>query len=162
MWHDYFPYATIVGLDINPACKDVEGGRIKVFIGSQDDPVFIDELCNEYPKGFDIVIDDGSHMMSHQIKSLELLFKRVSSGGFYVIEDLSCCYEVHAGTQYRNMGNKTTMSILAELADKINMNGMSKANINTAMVEIDGKSDDWMEHLCFMFLAKEICFLGRR
>ena len=36
---------------------------------------------------FDIIIDDGSHLLSHQIKSLNYFFKYVRTGGFYVIED---------------------------------------------------------------------------
>jgi len=36
---------------------------------------------------FDIIIDDGSHLLSHQIKSLNYFFKYVKNGGFYVIED---------------------------------------------------------------------------
>ena len=36
---------------------------------------------------FDIIIDDGSHLLSHQLKSLNYFFKLVKKGGFYIVED---------------------------------------------------------------------------
>ena len=36
---------------------------------------------------FDIIIDDGSHILSHILKNLIFFFKFLKSGGIYVIED---------------------------------------------------------------------------
>jgi len=36
---------------------------------------------------FDIIIDDGSHILSHQLRSLDYFFKFVKKGGFYIVED---------------------------------------------------------------------------
>ena len=38
-------------------------------------------------KSFDIIIDDGSHILSDQLKAINYFFKYLSSGGYYVIED---------------------------------------------------------------------------
>src|SRR5580704_15856429 len=38
MWHDYFPRAQIIGLDIEESCRQFEQARIKIVIGSQADP----------------------------------------------------------------------------------------------------------------------------
>ncbi len=74
MWKDYLgPEAKVVGIDINPACKAHEAENIEVFIGSQDDPALIGQVLAKYPRP-DIVLDDGSHMMSHMIRSFELLY----------------------------------------------------------------------------------------
>jgi hypothetical protein len=40
MWREYFPNATIVGIDINPECKSYESERIKIYIGDQNDDNF--------------------------------------------------------------------------------------------------------------------------
>ncbi len=87
MWRSFFPRATIVGLDINPSCKRFAQGRIRVEIGSQDDPEFLARVCAEYPPT--IVIDDGSHMAHHVIYTFERLYPSLLPGGFYVVEDMS-------------------------------------------------------------------------
>ncbi|TXK62284.1 class I SAM-dependent methyltransferase [Alkalisalibacterium limincola] len=92
MWKAYFGEgARIVGLDINPECKQHERENIEVFIGSQDDPAVIGTILDKYPE-FDIVIDDGSHRMSHLIASFELLYPHVRDNGVYFVEDLHTCY----------------------------------------------------------------------
>jgi hypothetical protein len=91
-WLEYFPNATIYGLDINPNCKKYETERSKIFIGSQDDKNIIEQMLADAGK-FDIIIDDGSHINSLTIKSFELLFNSVSDGGLYIMEDLGCSYE---------------------------------------------------------------------
>src|SRR4051812_6007167 len=40
LWRDYFPHADIVAIDINPKCKEYERERVRIEIGSQDDPEF--------------------------------------------------------------------------------------------------------------------------
>ena len=90
MWEEYFQNADIWGLDINPESNKYYGERIKVITGSQVDQSAIDNVAPN--QNFDIVIDDGSHLVDHIIESFNLIFPRVKSGGFYVIEDLGCTY----------------------------------------------------------------------
>lgn len=92
MWKEYLgPDARIVGIDINPACKEHEDENIEIFIGSQDDAVLIDSVFKTYPK-IDIVLDDGSHMMKHMISSFELMYHRLNPNGLYIVEDTHTCY----------------------------------------------------------------------
>ena len=85
MWEEYFPNAIIYGLDIDPKCKKFEEGRIKIIIGDQSD----EEILKELPNDFDVIIDDGSHIEHHVIKSLNYLFKnKLKIGGIYAIEDM--------------------------------------------------------------------------
>ncbi len=92
MWKEYFgPGARIIGVDINPACKMHENEDIEIFIGSQDDPTLINTIFSKYPR-IDIVLDDGSHMMSHMIKSFELMYHRLHPNGIYMVEDTHTCY----------------------------------------------------------------------
>ena len=45
MWKDYFgDKAKIYGIDVNPNCKDLEEKNIKIFIGSQSDRKFLNEV----------------------------------------------------------------------------------------------------------------------
>ena len=92
MWKAYFgPGCKIVGIDINPNCKQHESDDIEVFLGSQDDPNVIAELLNKYP-AIDVVIDDGSHFSKHMVRTFELLYESVSPNGVYLIEDTHTNY----------------------------------------------------------------------
>ena len=93
MWKAYFGEgARIVGIDIDPDCKKHEADGIDIFIGSQDDPALTDQVVAKYTD-FDIVIDDGSHIMRHVMKSFELLYDKVKPHGVYLVEDLHTAYE---------------------------------------------------------------------
>jgi hypothetical protein len=92
MWKDYLgPEAKIVGIDIDPACKAHESENIEVFIGSQDDQALIGQVLEKYPRP-DVVLDDGSHMMPHMIRSFELLYDHLAPRGVYMVEDTHTCY----------------------------------------------------------------------
>jgi hypothetical protein len=86
MWERYFRKATIVGVDIHEKCRESEGGRVKIEIGSQSDGDFIDALVAKYPPT--VIIDDGSHIASDIIFTFERAFPTILPGGCYIIEDL--------------------------------------------------------------------------
>lgn len=116
MWKDYLgPGARIVGID--PACKAHEAENIEIFIGSQDDPVLISQLLQKYPS-LDIVLDDGSHMMSHMIASFGLLYGHVAPRGVYLAEDThTCCWDEYEGGLKRP---GSFMEFVKERLDDIN------------------------------------------
>ena len=90
MWRTYFPRGRIFGIDIfDKSCHQER--RIKIFRGSQVDEPFLDEVVKSIGK-LDIVIDDGSHLNEHVIRTFELLFPRMAENGFYVIEDTQTSY----------------------------------------------------------------------
>jgi hypothetical protein len=92
MWRDYFhSESQIVGIDIKPECLEHAHDNIAVHIGSQDDEEFLTEVAETYG-GFDIVLDDGSHVNSHVIKTFGTLYSRVSPNGVYLIEDMHTSY----------------------------------------------------------------------
>ncbi len=63
LWRDYFPRGLIVGLDINPVSIEDESGRIRLYQGGQQDTQLLDRLGAETaPDGFDLIIDDCSHI----------------------------------------------------------------------------------------------------
>jgi hypothetical protein len=86
MWLRYFSKATIIGIDIDPACAALSRGRAAVKIGSQDDDAFMTEVARAHPPS--VVIDDGSHIAIHILRSFEAVFPLLLPGGTYVVEDL--------------------------------------------------------------------------
>lgn len=82
---------TYIGVDINPLCLQLDmsnDDQIHVEIGSQEDPVFLQGLCDKYGP-FDIIIDDGGHTAKQMMTTLRTLFPCIKEGGFHVIEDTS-------------------------------------------------------------------------
>lgn len=91
-WRGYLgPFAVIVGIDINPLCKQLEDQEVHVRIGSQDDTAFLGEVLAEFGDP-DIVIDDGSHIQSHIKATFDVLYPRVAKNGVYLVEDLHAAY----------------------------------------------------------------------
>jgi hypothetical protein len=90
MWRRYLhPDSVIVGIDIDPTCARFEAAERKVHvrIGSQADPVFLAAVVKEFGP-FDVILDDGSHVCSHMIKSFDELFLAgLRDDGLYIAED---------------------------------------------------------------------------
>jgi SAM-dependent methyltransferase len=98
MWRYYFPEATIVGIDINPLCKQHEQEGINVRIGDQTDEKFLQSLIDEFG-AFDLIIDDGSHHVAHVNKTFQFLFPKLADDGIYFIEDTHAAYwDSHGGS----------------------------------------------------------------
>jgi len=90
MWTEYFPNGEFWGIDNDKEglCpKSFSCDRVHFHLGSQDDKLFLENICN-VAHGFDVIIDDASHISSLSIKSFEILFDHVKPGGIYIIEDL--------------------------------------------------------------------------
>lgn len=96
LWKEYFgPGTTVLGVDKNPHCKKYEEEDIEIIIDDQTNR----ELWFDMPsESFDIVIDDGSHICSHQITTLEMTYRLLKKGGTYWCEDVhTSYYESHGG-----------------------------------------------------------------
>ena len=118
MWKQYFgPHATIVGIDINPGCKEFEEDQISVRIGSQADTPFLDSVIDEFGPP-DIVLDDGSHRMSDILTSFRLLYPGTTKNGIYVVEDLHTAYWEEFGGGLRKEG--TFIEECKHLVDELN------------------------------------------
>ena len=105
MWSAYFgPGAKIIGIDIDPNCKQHEAPGIEIFIGSQDDPAIIDAVFAKYPH-VDIILDDGSHVSKHMIETFRLAYDRVDPDGVYMVEDAATSYDEAYGGGYKSDGS---------------------------------------------------------
>jgi hypothetical protein len=73
MLKEFFPLATIYAIDINPASINLNlGDNVIKYLCSQDNFEYLKILFNDVK--FDIIIKDGSHMISHQQTSLGFFF----------------------------------------------------------------------------------------
>lgn len=107
MWKAYFPFAKIYSLDIYDKVPQEEH-RIKIYKGSQVDINFLQSICNEVGD-FDLIVDDGSHINEHVIKSFEFLFPKLKKGGIYVVEDTQTSYWSAYGGTSENFDKKGTI-----------------------------------------------------
>lgn len=124
MWREYFhPSSQIVGIDINPDCSQHAHDNIEVHIGSQDDVRFLKKVADQYG-GFDVVLDDGSHVNSHVIKTFETLYDRVSTTGVYMVEDMHTSYRPRFGGGLRKNG--TFIEFAKHKIDEINAHHVRK------------------------------------
>jgi len=102
MWAEYFPNATIFGIDPfhlpesafpkvgQPAGfrEQLESEGIKTFKGNQLDRGDLQKFIDLYGADFDVIIDDAAHMPDAIQTSLGYLFPYLKNGGLYFVEDL--------------------------------------------------------------------------
>lgn len=94
LWRDYFPLGTIVGVDIRLPDGFDPGARIRLYEGSQTDLPFLSRVAAETaPAGFDLIIDDASHLGEATRTAFWHLFEHhLKPGGVYAIEDWGTGY----------------------------------------------------------------------
>lgn len=80
MWEEYFPNATIYGLDIAESALNVTGDRIRIQLVDQSDAAALQAFA-EQNGPFDLIVEDGSHIWSHQIIGLQTLLPHLKPGG---------------------------------------------------------------------------------
>jgi len=97
MFRDLLPVATIAGLDLNHIDVQDDSGRIHIYQGFQQDSRILDQIAAEVaPRGFDVIVDDGSHVGEYTEASFWHMFpKHLKPGGLYVLDDWSCGYWAH-------------------------------------------------------------------
>lgn len=120
MWKDYFaPGSRIVGIDILKDCLKFKEDGIDIHIGDQGDPAFLDSVLSSVG-GFDVILDDGSHIPRHQIASFEHLFQHgLKDGGVYVVEDCHTSYWPNYGGGLRRKGS--FIEYAKNIADDVNI-----------------------------------------
>jgi len=93
VWEEYFPNAIIVGMDILQIDRKF-GDRVHIVKGSQADEKLLKKISDRYaPDGWDIIIDDASHIGRLSKVTLWYLFpNHLKKGGLYFIEDWGTGY----------------------------------------------------------------------
>lgn len=117
MWKHYLgDKAHIHGVDIADFCKTLEEDRVRIFIGDQADPAFLQSLKAQIPR-VDILLDDGGHRMDQQIITFRELFDHITDDGVYICEDLHTSYWPEFGGGLRKPG--TFIEFSKQLIDQL-------------------------------------------
>lgn len=66
--------------------------KVHLFHGDQANTDQLDEMISKRSDGWDIIIDDASHVPYHQIITFEHMWKAVKPGGLYIVEDVETSY----------------------------------------------------------------------
>jgi hypothetical protein len=117
MWKRFLgPHARIVGIDLRPECKEFAEDQIDIRIGDQSDKAFLLDLCKEFGAP-DVVLDDGSHIMSHIHASFSVLYPQLQRNGVYLVEDLHTAYwpEYEGGLKRQESFLETCKGLIDEL-----------------------------------------------
>ncbi|WP_375460820.1 hypothetical protein [uncultured Enterovirga sp.] len=88
-WRAYFPFATLVACDLNDRSA-LARRRTRIVRLDQGDPRELAAFAKQGP--FDVVVDDGSHLGSHQWMTFTALFDTLTEDGLYVVEDVQTSY----------------------------------------------------------------------
>ena len=88
----YFKDTNIYCLDINLTKFLYKSKKIHPFGIDVSNKKMVEKFLKkinffEGIKSFDIIIDDGSHILSDQLKAIDYFFKYLNKNGYYVIED---------------------------------------------------------------------------
>ncbi len=119
MWKEYFPLAKIVGLDCFDKSPHNED-RIVTVCGDQTDENLLMRV-NEEHGPFDIIIDDGSHLNAHVLKSFEIMFPLLNADGIYVVEDTQTAYWKGWGGHPKETNRlDTSLGFIKSLTDGLN------------------------------------------
>jgi len=119
MWKRYFPKSHLYGIDIEDK-RHLSQKRITILKGDQTDSALLGSLVKKV-RNFDIIIDDGSHVNEHVLKTFEALFPALSENGIYVIEDTQTSYWPKYGGDSDLLNKSTTiMGYFKALADSLN------------------------------------------
>jgi len=86
LWRNYFPIASIIGVDLRPQCKQwsLPEHGMSVILGDVTNRQTFKYINQE----IDIIIDDASHIKEQTIASFDILYPKLKQGGLYIIEDI--------------------------------------------------------------------------
>ena len=128
--------------------------NLTLFRGDQQSMNDLQRFASQTGGGYDAIIDDGGHAMSHHQNSLRVLFPLLKPGGWYAIEDLETASwpEFNKGS-LAGVDNLTTTQLLGLMTQYLH--GVTPSSrILTAF----GTILPLISHIdCF----PELCFLGR-
>lgn len=113
MWSEYFDKAKIFGVDINPNCRAYATEKINILTADLSNRKSLKILTSINPT---VIIDDASHIWSHQLSALFELFPSLPRGGVYIMEDLGTSLDLQAYPGYNDI-EVNPYDILADIAE---------------------------------------------
>lgn len=88
MWREYFTNGIVAGVDIlarEGVQSLINDDRYKIIIADATQPEFTNHISD---LKFDVIIDDGSHHIEHQVATFNILKNFVKPNGLYIVEDV--------------------------------------------------------------------------
>jgi hypothetical protein len=83
----FFPHSMLIGLDVDRSilfnCE-----RIRTYFVDQLDPSTFDSIEELEGALFDLIIDDGLHLPTANLISMQKLLRKLRPGGWFVVEDI--------------------------------------------------------------------------
>jgi hypothetical protein len=90
MWQELFPRGVVAGVDCNPDAG-WPAGTVRI-VADQASDTMADQAAAASPCGWDLVVDDASHIASASSETRRLLWPQVKPGRWYVLEDWAVGY----------------------------------------------------------------------
>ena len=112
----YFPNSDLIGANINPFQMRFNSKRISELFVDVSSSRSLYSLSDYLKKNPDIIIDDASHNLKDILTAFGILFKKLKSGGCYVIEDMDQFKALKELNPYPD--EPTPLEILKKINDK--------------------------------------------
>jgi predicted O-methyltransferase YrrM len=126
MWHDYFPNATIFGVDHNEECfraaHFIDPSRVQPLLGEASDDNFWGRLATNWGGDFDLIVDDAGHHSSQIKTAFPSALSLVRPGGYYICEDTHCSYD----PEYNRDPGGSAIEFFKLGIDLVNESGLDK------------------------------------
>lgn len=141
-WREYFDTGAgppeIYGVDTNPEYVNAMQGQdahIIPILGDASNPEFWSNIKDSLGGGFDMIIDDGSHISDHIVSTFQSVWSLIRLGGLYVCEDLHSSYSPGHSTT----GGASAVEFFKKLIDEMNTFGEGLSG-----AQKPGESYDWI------------------
>jgi hypothetical protein len=134
MWREYFNVGNLVGADILDL-SHIKLHNTQIHMCDQSSREDLENLVKKTYNQYDIIIDDGGHMMHQQQITLGVMFKYLKSGGVFVIEDL----HTSGNPYYTRQGDTDTLLMLHNYnnTNLIESNCMTESEISYLLDNIE-------------------------
>jgi predicted O-methyltransferase YrrM len=93
LWHEYLPDARFALVDIkdqvHQSIRDrIDPNRHKFYFMDAYQDECINTLINDFPDGFDVIVEDGPHTLESQIVFINKYLPYLKKGGIMIMEDI--------------------------------------------------------------------------
>lgn len=88
MWEEYFTNSKVFGVDISSNFLEemIKSKKHNIIIADATKESILEKFTNET---FDVIIDDGSHLLQDQVNTFKLFKDKMNPGGIFIIEDVT-------------------------------------------------------------------------
>ena len=119
MFRKYFPHSRIIGVDNKPQAKRLEAEGFEIRVGDLADVDFVRSLRECRPT---IIVDDASHIWSHQILSISELFECLESNGIFIMEDINTSFQP-LRDRYSDQGDFSGYDFVTKVCETLHESG---------------------------------------